>query len=380
MSDTSSFRSASMLDQQAADGTVKGELMKVSAIRAHLRPNAIQHRLSVAHEFAHAMLPHEAYDETRVRDAVRGLGMDPDQLTCVYCGGEPTTWDHLIGLVEAREPRGPGNQLCNLVPSCGPCNQQKGGGDWRSFVQTSTRVPDDRRAQVESILDTHIRTHSGAAFDLDESFFLEARELRRNRDLIVQLLVESQSLAVELREKQQRLLWPATSSVHAVMKEKAVDAGRQEQDDDAYQAFYELVFERMATDPGRVKPGPRSWQPLRSSRWGAFWIYFKGVEVLVCANLRVAGAADAKAATKALFDRLQVEASVLQSGIGPDRPLRWERLDNKIACRVGLAISKPDFAQPGALDATVAWAADALDRMVVLLEPRLDALVQELPR
>lgn len=73
-----------------------------------------------------------------VLDTVEG------KLECVYCGAPTTDSDHLMPLVRGRSPRG--QEPCALL--C-PCNQSKGGSDWKAWMlgkakasPTSRKVPD----------------------------------------------------------------------------------------------------------------------------------------------------------------------------------------------------------------------------------------------
>jgi len=57
----------------------------------------------------------------------------------VYCGAAATDWDHLRPLVRGKRPTGYVNEVRNLVPSCGPCNQSKSGSDWRRWIDGTAR-------------------------------------------------------------------------------------------------------------------------------------------------------------------------------------------------------------------------------------------------
>ncbi|GEP57208.1 hypothetical protein RSO01_43740 [Reyranella soli] len=85
--------------------------------------------------------------------------MTPDAITCIYCGAAATDWDHLRPLVRKKRPTGYINEVRNLVPSCGPCNQSKSGSDWRRWMVSAARGSpkakgvadlDERIARLES--------------------------------------------------------------------------------------------------------------------------------------------------------------------------------------------------------------------------------------
>jgi hypothetical protein len=123
--------------------------MRASSIRPHLRRYSIRGRGStINNAFAAAIAPRDVYEPTRLAAALKLLGqVDPDNLTCVYCGAQAETWDHLFPLVQKRVLSGYGHTLGNLVPSCTLCNTQKRGEDWVLWT-ASAKVP---RARIESI-------------------------------------------------------------------------------------------------------------------------------------------------------------------------------------------------------------------------------------
>ena len=61
--------------------------------------------------------------------------MTPETRRCVYCGDAATDWDHLRSYVRKKEPSGYVNDVRNIVPSCGPCNQSKSGSEWKAWMQ-----------------------------------------------------------------------------------------------------------------------------------------------------------------------------------------------------------------------------------------------------
>ena len=90
---------------------------------------------SVTNGFVQAIIPclHPTDEESAAALAV--LGIDPNKLTCIYCGASATDWDHLRPLVKGKRPTGYFTGVQNLVPACGPCNQSKGGQEWRVWIQ-----------------------------------------------------------------------------------------------------------------------------------------------------------------------------------------------------------------------------------------------------
>jgi hypothetical protein len=112
--------------------------MKKQSIKFHLSQYLIHNKrkTTINHAFASAIAPVDTYDEAILSTALRVLGQNPDEeLTCVYCGAQAETWDHLVGLVEKGELRGFGHQVGNLVPCCKKCNSKKGAKDWETHLE-----------------------------------------------------------------------------------------------------------------------------------------------------------------------------------------------------------------------------------------------------
>jgi hypothetical protein len=89
---------------------------------------------SITNSFVQAILPSYPPAPHEMREALRVLQMNERQLECVYCGIPATDTDHLFPLVRDRKPTGYLHEIRNLVPSCGPCNQSKGGQDWKAWM------------------------------------------------------------------------------------------------------------------------------------------------------------------------------------------------------------------------------------------------------
>jgi hypothetical protein len=89
---------------------------------------------SLTNAFAAAMLPNIEPETNEVAQVLDILEIDPDNLTCAYCGDKATEWEHLHPIVKERFPTGYPSSIKNLVPSCGKCNQSKGGKEWRHWI------------------------------------------------------------------------------------------------------------------------------------------------------------------------------------------------------------------------------------------------------
>jgi hypothetical protein len=89
---------------------------------------------SVTNGFVQAIIPQRAPTDPEMTEALIALGMTPTNPRCVYCGAAATDWDHLHPLVRARRPTGYFHEIGNIVPACGPCNQSKGGQEWKVWM------------------------------------------------------------------------------------------------------------------------------------------------------------------------------------------------------------------------------------------------------
>jgi hypothetical protein len=89
---------------------------------------------SVTNGFVQAILPARKPCAEDHAIYLAMLEIDPDNLTCAYCGDPAHHWDHLFPFVRSKRPSGYLNEPRNLVPACGPCNTSKSGNDWRTWM------------------------------------------------------------------------------------------------------------------------------------------------------------------------------------------------------------------------------------------------------
>jgi hypothetical protein len=100
------------------------------------RPTITSRSTSLAHAFVHAIIPRHVDQELQLNlYAAAGIR----ECECVYCGAGATDKDHLQGLVKNGLPSGHFHTTNNLVPSCGPCNQSKGGTDWKAWMLSKAK-------------------------------------------------------------------------------------------------------------------------------------------------------------------------------------------------------------------------------------------------
>jgi hypothetical protein len=70
---------------------------------------------------------------------------------CAYCAiSLASEWDHFNPVVNNKKPTKYVTDIYNLVPSCGKCNQSKGGKHWREWI-TSTAILSPATRKIENL-------------------------------------------------------------------------------------------------------------------------------------------------------------------------------------------------------------------------------------
>jgi hypothetical protein len=108
---------------------------------------------SITNSFVQAIIPSIEWTPEEEAEALDILGISKNDFRCAYCGGHATDWDHLRPMVKNKRPTGYFNEIRNLVPACGPCNQSKSGFDWETWIRKSKRTHDlpDLELRVERL-------------------------------------------------------------------------------------------------------------------------------------------------------------------------------------------------------------------------------------
>jgi hypothetical protein len=160
---------------------------------------------SITNAFINAIIPVIEPSEQEELEALRILGMRPNDIRCSYCGDKSTEWDHLRPIISNQEPTGYITEIANLVPSCGKCNQSKGKSHWRTWMESSARlspktrnVPDlaARIARLEACEKWRKPTRIDFAAVVGPEMW--DRHRKNWRDVLA-LLKTSQELASEIR-------------------------------------------------------------------------------------------------------------------------------------------------------------------------------------
>ncbi|MFC1597295.1 HNH endonuclease [Planctomycetota bacterium] len=124
--------------------TASSDNAREKALAAAFRMPSVQtmvsRKSSITNAFVNSVVPTVRPTNDEIDEALKILGMDPEDVRCVYCGDKSTEWDHLRPLVSDRRPTGYIGEIANLVPACGKCNQSKGGNAWRDWMLGKARL------------------------------------------------------------------------------------------------------------------------------------------------------------------------------------------------------------------------------------------------
>jgi 5-methylcytosine-specific restriction endonuclease McrA len=160
---------------------------------------------SITNAFFNSIIPIHPPTAEEEREALEILGMNVNDIRCVYCGDQSTEWDHLQPLIRGQEPTGFITEIANLVPACGKCNQSKGNQQWRDWIVSNARLSPKTRGKdglTERIsrIQAYERWKTPVRFDfasiVDKTLWAKHRTNLRD---ILGLLVESQKLAKEIK-------------------------------------------------------------------------------------------------------------------------------------------------------------------------------------
>jgi hypothetical protein len=174
--------------------------LKLSDLKKQMRRHSIvsERKTTVTNAFVAAIAPVDDYDPVLSANAMTLLGQgDLEHLTCVYCGKEAETWDHLFPLVRDRRPTGDGSTLGNLVPCCKNCNSLKRNNDWKKWA-ISMELPREMIDAIERYSEAFSRRHWTYA-ELRESSPALVDEYFHKLDSIVDAFATADELATQIR-------------------------------------------------------------------------------------------------------------------------------------------------------------------------------------
>lgn len=100
------------------------------------KPSDIRGRSSsITYAIAASTAPYAEPTESELEEMLRILGMDKDNLRCIFCNQPAERLGHLNALVEDRRPTGWGTTIGNLVPVCSTCGSSRGNLPWMDWLQ-----------------------------------------------------------------------------------------------------------------------------------------------------------------------------------------------------------------------------------------------------
>lgn len=101
--------------------------------------------------FIVTLTPYVEPTDDEVDEALSILKMGRGRVTCAYCGGNKSEWDHFRPVVRDLAPTGYITEIANLVPACGKCNQSKSGSDWKKWITGSAAQSPSRKLDTASL-------------------------------------------------------------------------------------------------------------------------------------------------------------------------------------------------------------------------------------
>ena len=159
---------------------------------------------TINHAFASAIAIIDEYDPNANARAVEKLGQNPNEdLSCVYCGKEAQTWDHVFALVDHGEYSGFGHTLGNLVPCCKECNSQKGNRNWKAFLRSKQQDEKGFSDRAQK-LTTYITSEMPPRITIEDIRKIcpaEMEELVRAKSEVILQMEKADTAASQIRKK-----------------------------------------------------------------------------------------------------------------------------------------------------------------------------------
>ncbi len=215
---------------------------------------------SITNAFFNSIIPIHEPSEKEVLESLSILGIDPENITCVYCGDRSTEWDHLRPIITNQQPTGYITEIANLVPACGKCNQSKGKQHWHTWMLSSARLSPSTR----KVSDIDARVEKLTLYEMwkpptkiDFNAVVSAsvwEEHCANWRNVLELLEHSQKLAKEIREAIANAPRHHNLSTGQITYGMSPATGPNDEDGDADDLIpHEEVFARL-TKRKRWKP------------------------------------------------------------------------------------------------------------------------------
>jgi hypothetical protein len=107
--------------------------------------------------FIKAIIPvigrnHSEYNKEDYEQGLSILSHTHNGELCSYCGkNKATELDHFRAVVVEKNPSKFISDIYNLVPSCGVCNQSKGGKNWEKWITGTAKKSPNNRTDVDNL-------------------------------------------------------------------------------------------------------------------------------------------------------------------------------------------------------------------------------------
>jgi hypothetical protein len=221
---------------------------------------------SITNAFFNSIIPIHEPSEDEVLEALDLLGIDPENITCAYCGDKSSEWDHFRPIITDQQPTGYITEIANLVPSCGKCNQSKGKRQWSEWMLSSarlsptTRKVPDIEARIEK-LTLYAMWKPPTKIDFRSVINLDVwNEHHTNWRKVLDLLMESQKLAKQIRETIENAPRHRNPATGQVTYGKPAEPGTADKDDEY------LVHEGVDTQAAHSATIQKSRESIAAGR------------------------------------------------------------------------------------------------------------------
>lgn len=182
--------------------------MSIRKIFKMPKPINITGRTStITNSFVNSIIPVICPTDDELEKSLTILKLNKEDLRCAYCDDKATEWDHLRPIVAKKRPTGYISEIRNLVPSCGKCNQSKGGKHWKEWIKSNAKLsPLKRKVQNldEKIVCLEAYEKWGNVKSVDFEKLVESEMWEHHWDNCQNLhtqMKEAQKLAESIRNK-----------------------------------------------------------------------------------------------------------------------------------------------------------------------------------
>ncbi len=177
-----------------------------------------QRTSSITNSFYNGIVPAIQPTEEQIKEALRILEQNENNVCCVYCGRPKTEWDHLHPLIMNKKHTGYITEIANLVPACNKCNESKGNKEWKQWILSDAKQSPktlgikDLNHRIELIQkydDYFNKTIIDLEKDTDPKLWAEYVDAYNT---IIKNIENAQSIMNKIKENQKKILNPQKKS------------------------------------------------------------------------------------------------------------------------------------------------------------------------